>query len=197
MLHFFSRNKHSQKNCDTIKRGNPYGFINKTSRILDEERDSKVLSKKKREKIFEVRDNLNVEYFIKERSNLEIDKFGIVECITQCVREILTLFNKSRSLVLLDGYFKDLDLSDKTREFRQIIDGDAKCYSIAIASIFAKVHRDNQMKELDKLYPGYEFDKNVGYGTSKHLQSLKEFGICSIHRRSFKPIKKFITLLGT
>lgn len=164
-------------------------LISKDSVILNEVNDSKVISKKKRENIYDKRNDIGIKYFIANRSNLRIDEFGIVQCIRECVVEILSKISTPNTLVLLDGYFKDFDLSNSNLEFRQIIDGDAKCYSIALASIIAKVDRDSQMQNLDKRYPGYGFDKNAGYGTSRHLQGLKELGICDIHRRSFKPIK--------
>jgi ribonuclease HII len=71
-----------------------------------------------------------------------------------------------------------------------IIKGDAKSYSIACASILAKVTRDRMMVEYDKIYPGYDFASNKGYGSAKHIQALKEIGPCEIHRRTF--IKNFI-----
>ena len=74
--------------------------------------------------------------------------------------------------------------------YKSIIKGDAKCYSIAAASIIAKVTRDRIMREWDKVYPEYGFASHKGYGTAKHIAAIKEFGPCQIHRRSF--ISKFI-----
>ena len=75
--------------------------------------------------------------------------------------------------------------------YKSIIKGDAKCYSIAAASIIAKVTRDRIMREWDKVYPEYGFASHKGYGTSKHIAAIKEFGPCPIHRRSF--IKNFLS----
>ena len=73
-----------------------------------------------------------------------------------------------------------------------VIKGDAKVYSISAASIIAKVTRDRIMREWDKVYPQYEFAKNKGYGTAKHIEAIKEYGICKLHRHSF--VKNFIEL---
>ena len=84
-------------------------------------------------------------------------------------------------LVLSDGYLvKGIDIENKS-----VIKGDAKSASIAAASILAKVYRDNLMKEYSKEYPYYSFEENAGYGTTKHIEGLKEFGPCKIHRMSF------------
>ena len=74
--------------------------------------------------------------------------------------------------------------------YQSIIKGDAKCYSIAAASIIAKVTRDRIMREWDKIYPEYGFGGHKGYGTAKHIELIKKFGACPLHRRSF--IKNFI-----
>ncbi|MDZ5034508.1 ribonuclease HII, partial [Clostridium perfringens] len=83
--------------------------------------------------------------------------------------------------ILSDGYLiKGINIHNKS-----VIKGDAKSASIAAASILAKVYRDNLMKKYSKEYPYYGFDENSGYGTNKHVDGLKEFGPCKIHRRSF------------
>ena len=69
--------------------------------------------------------------------------------------------------------------------YESIIKGDAKCYSISAASIIAKVTRDRIMREWDKVYPEYGFERHKGYGTSAHIEAIKEYGLCPIHRRSF------------
>ena len=74
--------------------------------------------------------------------------------------------------------------------YESIIKGDAKCYSISAASIIAKVTRDRIMREWDKVFPQYGFAKHKGYGTSAHINAIKEYGICPIHRKTF--IKNFI-----
>ena len=69
--------------------------------------------------------------------------------------------------------------------YESIIKGDAKCYSISCASIIAKVTRDRIMREWDKVYPEYNFAQHKGYGTAKHIEAIKQYGLCPIHRRSF------------
>ena len=69
--------------------------------------------------------------------------------------------------------------------YMPIVKGDAKCYSIAAASIIAKVTRDRIMREWDKVYPQYGFEKHKGYGTAAHIAAIREYGLCPIHRRSF------------
>ena len=90
-------------------------------------------------------------------------------------------------LVLVDA-LKDIDTLGIP--YMSIIKGDAKCYSIAAASIIAKVTRDRIMKQWDELYPQYGFEKHKGYGTSAHISAIKEYGICPLHRKSF--VKNFI-----
>ena len=67
-----------------------------------------------------------------------------------------------------------------------IVKGDSKVYSIAMASVIAKVLRDEYMLEQSRNYPNYRFDKNVGYGTPEHIKAIEEFGLCDLHRKSFK-----------
>jgi ribonuclease HII len=91
------------------------------------------------------------------------------------------------TVFLIDGVFKR-DFGPNTR---QVIHGDATYYSIAAASIVAKVERDSLMDELDSKYVGYGFCRHKGYGTREHLMALESFGSCSIHRRSYMPVKKY------
>ena len=90
-------------------------------------------------------------------------------------------------VALLDAMKLDLDYPVES-----IIKGDEKSLSIAAASILAKVFRDDLMIELNKEYPGYEFDKNKGYGTKKHLEALDTIGITPIHRKTYEPVKSML-----
>lgn len=164
-------------------------FVLRKGDVLLQVNDSKVLSEKKREE-------LNIELIkfdhgISEISAEDIDTLGLSKALLKGYIESISKLNiKGKCIVLLDGNVKyDLGL-----ESISIVDGDAKCYSIASASIIAKVYRDNLMRDLSLKYPLYHFEKNVGYGTKDHLKALKDFGICEIHRKSFKPIS---TYLGT
>ncbi|MEI6462393.1 MAG: ribonuclease HII [bacterium] len=153
--------------------------------------DSKKLSKKKREKL-----NLLLKQFkhsISLRENTYIDDKGLsstlYECIEESVGELLKgIVHSNNYLVLIDGVFpKKFSFNYKT-----VIDGDAKHFVISAASIVAKVHRDKIMEELSLIYPGYNFEKNVGYGTKKHLDAIRENGVTKIHRKSFEPIKSML-----
>ena len=111
----------------------------------------------------------------------EIDDKGIGVCNNEIFLEACNSLKIKPELVLSDGYaVKGLEIDNKA-----VIKGDTKSASIAAASIVAKVYRDNLMKEYAEKYPYYGFDGNVGYGSSKHIEAIKEHGPCEIHRRSF------------
>ncbi len=145
--------------------------------------DSKKISKAKRELLS---DFLKKEgsYHISIIPNDYIDEFGISNSIVKGINEII--INLDPKYTLIDGYFKEKFHTN----YSMIVRGDSTHYSIAAASIIAKVERDKIMKEYSKIYPIYEFDKNVGYGTKKHIELIKENGICTIHRKSF--LKNYI-----
>ncbi|MBE6054829.1 MAG: ribonuclease HII [Clostridium sartagoforme] len=143
--------------------------------------DSKKISEKKREELAKEIKSKALAFYISERSNTEIDEKGIAYCNNDIFLEACTSMSIKPDLVLSDGYLvKGINIENKS-----VIKGDAKSASIAAASILAKVYRDNLMKEYSKEYPYYGFDENAGYGTSKHIEGIKEFGTCNIHRMSF------------
>ena len=94
-------------------------------------------------------------------------------------------------LALIDGNAKPKDV---TCSIRTVVDGDAKCLSIAAASIVAKVFRDAYMRKLAEEYPGYGWEKNVGYGTRDHRSAMARLGLTPHHRRSFSPVRQLLTL---
>ena len=116
-----------------------------------------------------------------------IDEMNILEATKTCMRKAIEDISKKVKLniVLIDAVKIDSPVP-----IEPIIKGDAKSYSIACASILAKVTRDRMMVEFDKVYPGYDFASNKGYGSAKHIAALKEIGPCKIHRQTF--IKNFI-----
>ena len=116
-----------------------------------------------------------------------IDEINILQATRQAFREAFLDMPVTVTDVLVDA-MKDLDIPARQHS---LIHGDALSYSIACASILAKVTRDRYMLEQDALYPEYGFARNKGYGTSEHISALKQFGPCPIHRRSF--IGKFLT----
>ena len=115
-----------------------------------------------------------------------IDKINILKASLFAMKKAIKKSGLEPDIVLVDGNQKipDLETQQKT-----IIDGDAKVFVIAAASIIAKVSRDFLMGEFDKKYPEYEFSRHKGYGTKIHLEKLKEFGPSPIHRQSFRPVR--------
>lgn len=147
-------------------------------------KDSKKLSRKYREELFSQLSNLD--YVVKTGSVDSINRIGIGKTIETLISEIILEQNNSDTYFLVDGYFKTA--FGISNNISQIKHGDNLHYSISCASIIAKVLRDEYMTKLATLYPHYNFDKNVGYGTATHINALKTYGICNEHRRSFRPI---------
>lgn len=141
--------------------------------------DSKKLSEKRREIVFEEIMKTALFVGVGQASPEEIDAINILEATKNAMRRAAQ--GAPCDLFLIDAV-KNLGLPG---EERPIIHGDAVSYSIAAASIIAKVTRDRQMAELDLLYPGYGFTQHKGYGTAQHIAALRELGPCPAHRRSF------------
>lgn len=146
--------------------------------------DSKKLSESRREKVYE--EIMAIAQFaeIGEIGPEEIDRINILQATKSAMR--IAAGKVPADCFLIDAV---TNLGLKGREI-PIIKGDATSYSIAAASIVAKVTRDRQMAEADRLYPEYGFARNKGYGTKEHIEALKKYGPCPIHRRSF--IRNFI-----
>lgn len=159
-------------------------ILKEYSSDLDEINDSKQLSEKKREKLYDViMDNFYVG--IGEASPTEIDEINILNATFLAMRRALEDLEKKCSinhLILVDGNFKIREYSGE-QEF--VIKGDAKSLSIAAASIIAKVTRDREMIEEGKKYPQYQFEKHKGYGTKAHREALEQYGPSPLHRKSF------------
>ncbi len=147
--------------------------------LLKDVKDSKKLSPKKREEIYErVKDN-KIEFSISECSNLHIDQNGI------SVSNKEVLFNSIKKLYQKsDKVYVDHFKIDKFGSI-SLVRGEDNSYSIALASIIAKVYRDNLMVDFGSKYPQYLFEKNKGYGTREHLNMIQKHGVCDIHRLSF------------
>ena len=151
-------------------------------------RDSKKLSAKKREEIFQKikmakKSNL-LRYIVVNRSAKVVDKMGINVAIRNCIAECLKRLNiqPKRTLVFLDGGLQ------APKEFifqKTIIGGDDKKMIISLASIVAKVSRDALMSKIAKNFPEYGFEVHKGYGTEKHRKAIKKFGVSSIHRKTW------------
>jgi ribonuclease HII len=141
--------------------------------------DSKKLSETRREKVFDEIMKHALYIGIGEVTPEEIDRINILEATRKAMREAAA--QVPADMFLIDAVTK---LGLHGQEI-SVIKGDASSYSIAAASIVAKVTRDHQMIEMDRLYPEYGFARNKGYGTKEHIEMLKQIGPCPIHRRSF------------
>ncbi|MFV0556733.1 MAG: ribonuclease HII [Lactovum sp.] len=116
-----------------------------------------------------------------------IDEINIYQASKKAMREAVLKLKVSADYLLVDAITLDLGIPELS-----LIKGDAKSMTIAAASVFAKVTRDNIMQEYDKIYPGYDFEHNSGYGTKKHLEGLEKLGITEIHRKTFSPISSYL-----
>jgi len=148
--------------------------------------DSKKLSEKRREALYDQILETAVYAQVILASPEEIDRVNILNATKNAMA--LAAKDAPCDLFLVDA----IDRLDVPGEVRGIVHGDALCYSIAAASILAKVTRDRLMRELDETYPQYGYAKNKGYGTAQHIAALKEYGPCPAHRRSF--IGNFVKL---
>ncbi len=143
--------------------------------------DSKKLSEKKRNLLFEQIKEKAIAYSIEMVDEQTIDKINILEATKLCMKNAVENLSIKPDVVLVDAISKlDTDVN-----LRGIIKGDALSYSIGCASILAKVTRDNLMVKLSEEYPEYGFEKHKGYGTKVHIEALKEYGPCIYHRLSF------------
>ena len=159
----------------------PKGYTNKDIN------DSKKLSEKKREELFEIIKKDAVAYGIGVVDAETIDQVNIYEATKIAMKEAINQIKIKFDLILTDA----MPLTGFDVEVVPIIKGDAKCLNIAGASILAKVTRDHMMDELDKKYPEYGFKKHKGYGTALHMEALKKYGpIKGVHRYSYKPVAK-------
>ena len=154
--------------------------------------DSKKVSEKKREKLYDQIIEESIAYGVGIISQTEIDRINILnatkEGLTTAIKEMeKNLQERKRAfdkpeIILVDALTK---IDTDHIPYRSIIKGDAKSYSIAAASIIAKVTRDRIMRQWDEVYPMYGFAQHKGYGTAVHIAAIKEYGLCPLHRRSF------------
>ncbi len=153
-------------------------------KIIDGVNDSKKLTAKVREKLYDNIINTAISYRIEVVDNKKIDEINILNATKQGMTNCINNISITPDIALIDAV--KIQTPVKTIS---IIKGDEKSYSIACASILAKVYRDRLMQNYDKIYPNYEFAKHKGYATRKHIELLKKFGKCDLHRDSF--IKNF------
>ena len=196
-LYDFEHEKHAQGykyicGVDEAGRGPLAGPVFAAAVILPEDyeidgvNDSKKLSEKKREKLFDEIIEHALAYSIKSCDNFTIDDINILAATMQTMKNAVDSLTIKPDIVFVDGNrLPELDIPAE-----YVIHGDAVSASIAAASILAKVSRDRFMYEMDKKYPEYDFAKHKGYPTPEHLKALEKLGPCPEHRRSFGPVSQ-------
>ncbi len=168
-------------------------LITSPKQRVEKVRDSKTLSQKQKDELYEKVINKSEAFCTRLITPQIIDKVGIAEAVRigmqDVVSEIEKQIGKRSDFLIIDG--------SNVREVgryaqKRINKGDALHYSIAAASILAKLGRDKVMFKAHNKFPEYGFDSHVGYGTKQHKEALEKFGPCSMHRKSYKPIKRLI-----
>ena len=153
--------------------------------------DSKKHTPKQREKLFlffkKLQKENKLQYHLGYASVEEIDKINILEATKLSMKRVINKFSINHPNLIIDGNF-----SLNYQNEKSIIGGDKKSLSIASASIIAKVHRDRLMSILDYKFTFYDWKKNAGYGTKKHIDAIHKHGVTQFHRKSFEPIKSLL-----
>ena len=149
-------------------------------KVIEGINDSKKLSEKKREALFEKIINTAISYHIEFVDEKTIDNINILNATKLGMHKCINSIDVRPDMVLIDAVKLDTDIPTKS-----IIKGDALSYNIACASILAKVSRDRYILSLDEKYPMYNFKKHKGYGTKEHIENLKKYGPCPVHRKTF------------
>jgi len=150
--------------------------------------DSKKLPEKKREALYEEITDKALHYSVGLCTSSVIDRKNVLKATYMAMKKAVSALKMSPDIILIDGRpVPDMGFSQVS-----IVRGDSKSASIAAASIIAKVTRDRMMKEFALLYPEYGFEKHKGYGTKLHMKNLAKYGICQIHRKTFKPVKEVL-----
>ncbi len=181
---------------DEVGRGPLVGDVVTAAVILDPNNpiagltDSKKLSEKKREFLFEEIRQKALAFAIGRATPAEIDQLNILHATMLAMQRAVTALSVRPEHVFIDGNrCPELAMSSEA-----VVKGDARVAEISAASILAKVTRDREMIELDKVYPGYGFAQHKGYPTKQHLRSLAQLGVTPHHRKSFKPVQKNLGL---
>lgn len=155
--------------------------ILKLDTIIIDLKDSKLLSEKKREAVYEQVIKTAVSYAFDVVDKDYIDEHNILNATLFAMKNAVEKLSIKPDFILVDA----VKIPDVVIPQEAVVHGDNKCACIAAASIIAKVERDRIMRNYDKIYPQYGFSRNKGYGTREHIDSIKKFGYCPIHRRSF------------
>lgn len=183
---------------DEVGRGPLAGDVVAAAAILDPARpieglaDSKKLTEKKREALFDLIRERALGYAVARATVAEIDRLNILHASLLAMRRAVEQLSVQPEFVLVDGNKKP----DWHYPCDTVVKGDSRVQAIAAASILAKVTRDREMAELDKQYPGYGLAGHKGYPTKAHLQALEQLGPSPIHRQSFAPVKQLSMEFG-
>lgn len=164
------------------------GVIMPKDSMIEGVNDSKKVSEKKREKLYDQIIEEAISYSVAIVGQDVIDDINILNATKQGVTEVVDGLYVKPELILVDAL---THINTRGIPYDPIIKGDAKCYNIAAASILAKVTRDRIMRQWDEVYPEYGFINHKGYGTAKHIEAIKQYGLTPIHRKSFT--KNFVT----
>lgn len=144
--------------------------------------DSKKVTERRREILYDKIKDEAISYSISVIDHYVIDNINILNATKQGVTEVVDGLEVKPDLIIVDAL---THINTRGIPYDSIIKGDAKCYNIAAASILAKVTRDRIMRQWDEIYPQYGFSSNKGYGTAKHIEAIKKYGLCPIHRITF------------
>ncbi len=155
--------------------------------LIEGVNDSKKVSEKKREKLYEQIIEEAISYEVAIIDQKEIDAVNILNATKEGLTKAVQGLTVKPQKILVDALQK---IDTCGIPYVSIVKGDAKCYSIAAASILAKVTRDRIMRQWDEIYPQYGFAKHKGYGTKAHIEAIQQYGLCPLHRLSF--VKHFI-----
>ncbi|MBQ0101575.1 MAG: ribonuclease HII [Firmicutes bacterium] len=150
--------------------------------VIEGLNDSKKLTEKKREKLFDVITSSAISWGVGKATNEEIDEINILNAALLAMRRAIEQLSPQPDFVLVDGNVE----KGFVQPCKAIVKGDATSPSIAAASILAKVSRDRSCIELDRLYPEYGFAKHKGYPTKEHYEAILKYGVLPVHRRSFR-----------
>lgn len=179
---------------DEVGRGPLAGPVIAAAVILDDTRpieglaDSKTLSAKRREELSVLIKERSLCWALGRAEVEEIDRLNILQASLLAMRRAVMALTLPPELVMVDGN----QAPELAFPVQTVIRGDATVPAISAASIVAKVVRDEEMCELDRRFPGYDFSRHKGYPTSMHIDALKKLGICPIHRRSFAPVRQLL-----
>ncbi|HAY34307.1 MAG TPA: ribonuclease HII [Ignavibacteria bacterium] len=153
--------------------------------------DSKMLTSFQRETLFPVIIENCLGYSIQQICNLVIDEINILKATMLAMYKCISESDIKADKYFIDGnYFRLTDNYQNNINYETVVKGDSKIFAVSCASILAKVTRDMLMREYHSVYSDYDFNSNKGYGTKKHIEKIKEIGVCEIHRKTF--CRKFL-----